>query len=419
MNHRENFCIQPWIHLASYNDGSVPLCCVAQPEQGLNLNYQTPIQIWNSDQFKSARLDFLAGKKLRQCSSCWKEEASGIKSHRQIENYMWERKLGLDTLENLVNSTHSDGRIDHTPLTLDLRLSNTCNLQCVMCRPRDSSKWLADSKKLANILVDSRAKNDWEYKASSINDTDMFDWFERLETQDSLEEFLDDIRHIIFGGGEPLLIKEHDRFIRRLVENGNSQNIELRYHTNGTQLSEEIIELWSHFKRVELLVSVDDWGIRNEYVRYPARWDVIKRNLDRLDTTPDNIDISILTSVHAMNVYHLPEFALEVLNGSWTKICSRSKRMISVGTVHWPQYMSTRVLPTRVKEKISEHWNSFAELNNHERWADRIAPQLDFMNSSDESRLFPALLDYIDKLDSIRPIKFSRVYNDYYTLLTE
>ena len=419
MNHRENFCIQPWIHLASYNDGSVPLCCVAQPEQGLNLNYQTPIQIWNSDQFKSARLDFLAGKKLRQCSSCWKEEASGIKSHRQIENYMWERKLGLDTLENLVDSTHSDGRVDHTPLTLDLRLSNTCNLQCVMCRPRDSSKWLADSKKLANILVDSRAKNDWEYKASSINDTDMFDWFERLETQDSLAEFLDDIRHIIFGGGEPLLIKEHDRFIRRLVENGNSQNIELRYHTNGTQLSEEIIELWSHFKRVELLISIDDWGVRNEYVRYPARWDVIKRNLDRLDTTPDNIDISILTSVHAMNVYHLPEFALEVLNSSWTKICSRSKRMISVGTVHWPQYMSTRVLPTRVKEKISEHWNSFAELNSHKHWTDRILPQIDFMNSSDESRLFPALLDYIDKLDSIRPIKFSRVYSDYYKLLTE
>ena len=37
---KENFCIQPWIHLATWNDGSVPLCCIATPEYDLNLNVQ-------------------------------------------------------------------------------------------------------------------------------------------------------------------------------------------------------------------------------------------------------------------------------------------------------------------------------------------------------------------------------------------
>ena len=413
----KNFCIQPWIHLASWNDGSVPLCCIATPEIGLNLNKDTPVQVWNSKQFKTARLKFMAGEKISQCTSCWREESSGIKSHRQIENFMWEKKFGEDTLNKLVEATRLDGSVDHKPLTLDLRLSNVCNLQCVMCRPRDSSKWLADSKKLADTLISPVAKGDWKFKSTSITSTDVFDWFEKMETQNSLDEFLGDIRHIIFGGGEPLLIKEHDRFIRRLVESGNSSRISLRYHTNGTQLNEEIIELWSHFEQVELLISLDDWGNRNEYIRYPAKWSVISKNLDRLDITPDNIVISILASVHAMNVYHLPDFALHVLNSSWKKVCIRSGKMFSVGTVHWPKYMSTKILPIDVKKKIVDHWNSFIELNKHEYWNNRIKSQLDFMMSGDESAMFRDLLDYIDKLDAIRPIKFKDLYSDYYDIL--
>ena len=74
MIEQKNFCIQPWIHLASWNDGQVPLCCIAQPEAGINLNQTTPTEAWNSDQFKRARLQFLAGEQPRQCGSCWKEE---------------------------------------------------------------------------------------------------------------------------------------------------------------------------------------------------------------------------------------------------------------------------------------------------------------------------------------------------------
>lgn len=414
----KNFCIQPWIHLASWNDGKVPLCCIASPEKNLNLNEQTPVEVWNSDQFKTARLDFMAGKQLPQCSSCWKEEAGGIKSHRIIENYVWQKKLGTEFIEDLVKSTHSDGSLSSNPITLDLRIGNTCNLQCVMCRPRDSSKWLPDSKKLASILIVPESKYDWEYKSNSILNTDCFDWFERLETQSALSEFMGDIRHIIFGGGEPLLIKDHERFITKLVESGHSKHIQLRYHTNGTILTEKFIELWNQFKEVELMISIDDWGKRNDYVRYPADWQTVSANLDRLDTTEDNIVVNILTTVHAMNIYDLPSFAKNIIDRQWKKICKRNDGLMSVGTTHWPTYMCTQVLPSEVKDKIVKHWNSFEELNKNPRWVNRIRNQLEFMmNGSDDSK-FPALMDYINKLDSIRPIKFTEVYSEYYGILT-
>ena len=415
----KNFCIEPWIHLASWNDGSVPLCCIASPEEGLNLNSISPKQAWNSEQFKAARLAFLDGKKIPQCNSCWKEEASGIKSHRIIENELWQNKLGTEFLDDLVKSTNPDGSVNHNPITLDLRLGNTCNLQCVMCRPRDSSKWLGDAKKLSVILENGEAKSDWHYKAGSISNTDCFDWFERLETQESLDEFMGDIRHIIFGGGEPLLIKDHMRLIKKLVESGASKNIELRYHTNGTMLNEKFIELWNNFKGVSLMLSIDDWGPRNDYIRYPADWSVISRHLDRLDKTSDNILVNFLTTVHAMNVYNLPDFATEIINRDWKKICKTHNSLFFVGTTHWPQYMSTRVLPNRVKDKVTEHWSKFPELTSNKVWINRIGAQLDYMNNLDESHRFPSLMDYIEKLDSIRPIKFGDVYSDWYKILKD
>jgi organic radical activating enzyme len=410
-------CVQPWMHLASFNNGQVPLCCVAQPEQGINLNTQTPIQIWNSQQFKTARLQFLAGEQPPQCSACWREEAAGVKSHRQIENTMWSRILGPEYLQELIASTGEDGTLDRNPITLDLRIGNTCNLQCVMCRPHDSSRWLADSRKLAQSLTSPGARGDWEYKATSIKSTDCFDWFSRLETQNALGEFMGDIQRIVFGGGEPLMLKEHLEFITRLVESGHAGNITLGYHTNGTQLTERFIELWSHFKAVELMISVDDWGQRNDYVRYPSSWSTLLANLDRLDNTADNIKVNILATVHAMNIYNLPEFAQQVLDRGWSKIGSRNHGLFFVGTTHWPQYMSTQVLPATIKDQVASHWAKFPAIMEHPQWRNRIHQQLEFMLSRDESSRFPDLVDYIDRLDDIRPIKFKDLYSEYYQLL--
>lgn len=35
----KTFCILPWIHAATYNDGSALLCCAAQNSEKLNWNY--------------------------------------------------------------------------------------------------------------------------------------------------------------------------------------------------------------------------------------------------------------------------------------------------------------------------------------------------------------------------------------------
>ena len=143
----KKFCILPWMHMATYTDGTALLCCLAQPtqDQRINLNNADISAVWNSYYWKNARKDMLAGKALKACMHCWKEEAAGIRSHRMNENNLWAKKLGREYINDLIRSTNEDGSLDQDVITLDLRLGNTCNVQCVMCRPTDSSKWVRDA----------------------------------------------------------------------------------------------------------------------------------------------------------------------------------------------------------------------------------------------------------------------------------
>ena len=171
----DSFCILPWIHMATYTSGHALLCCVAKASPQ-NLNKKNVSEIWNSEEWRQARKDLLAGKQIPQCDYCWKEEASEIRSHRFNQNYIWYRDLGEDYIKELINKTEPDGTLPEDLITFDFRLGNTCNLQCVMCRPRDSSRWLNDAKKLARTLQ-TDAKYDWESKIQMNHDN--FEWYKK------------------------------------------------------------------------------------------------------------------------------------------------------------------------------------------------------------------------------------------------
>ena len=403
--------------MATWTDGSALLCCVAKNSEQYNLNDQTVKQIWNSEHWKDARKKMLAGEKVSACDHCYKEEAAGIRSHRINENVLWTRELGKEKIDSLIEATQEDGTLDEDLVTLDLRLGNTCNLQCVMCRPQDSSMWLKPGKKLVDILA-TDAKWDWKHKIDI--DTTKFEWYKKENLWQEFEPMFANIRHMIFAGGEPLLIKEHFRLLKRLVETGHSKHINLRYHTNGTTLPQEILELWKEFSYVELMVSLDAWGEHHDYVRYPADWSIILNNLKTLDNTPDNIEIKILCTVHALNIFYIPEFANNLLNCNFKKIGMRHHNgLFHAGTVHWPRYLCTQVFPKEIKKQIRDKWESNTTLYELPQWKDKISQQLNFMDQEDLSELYPQFLDYIQGLDTVRNTSFKDTFTEFYNILGE
>ena len=397
----KTFCILPWTHLATYTDGSAILCCISKSKDNLNLNDKTLDEVWNSDHFKKSRLDLLAGKEIPECRACWDVEKIGMPSHRQIENRIWKNKVGEDYINDLIASTKPDGSLEQRWITLDLRLGNTCNLQCVMCRPIDSSKWVKHAIILKQELQ-TGAKWDWKHKVENYS-TDNFEWYKNPEFLKDFYESAADMKHIIFGGGEPLYIKEHKEILKQLVELGHSSHIELRYHTNGTIYDKEVVELWTKFKFVDVMISLDGAKEINDYIRYPADWDTIERNLHLYDNTSDNISIKLLCTVQALNIYYLPEFAEWLLAQDYKKISKKHlDGVFHTGILHNPFYLCAKALPANAKEKVSIKLSEFVNRHPNNATIQRMSKLIDFMNSEDMSHMHDQTMEYIDKIDQLR-----------------
>lgn len=413
LRNSKTFCIMPWIHCATQTDGSVQLCCVASPIKELNLNNMTWEEVWNSPQYKQARRLMLSDKPVSYCTNCYKEEEAGIRSHRQNENDVWANNwspIKLHELRKIVADTNEDGSIDSGIVSVDFRLGNTCNLQCIMCRPHDSSKWLNDSKRLADDLT-SEAKWDWKHKSNIV--IEQFEWYKNQKFWDSFYESAHNIRDLIFGGGEPILIKQHKELIKYLVKIDHAKNVEIRYHTNGTMIDEELLELWTHFKKTHIMVSLDAHEELNSYIRYPAKWEDIEKHLRIYDnTTGGDIIVDINTTVQALNINWLPEFAEWIWAQDYKKIGKRTlSAPFHAATLHWPRYLCTKVLPLESKNKIADKLRNFMSKHPDNPEIQKWSALIDFMMSEDWSNMLDQTQDYLRVLDKIRPVRFPEIYN--------
>ena len=400
---KKTFCILPWTHIASYTDGSALLCCIANSTNNLNLNNNTLEEVWNSEHFKSTRLKMLAGERVKECSACYNVEDVGIRSHRQIENWIWKNKLGEDYIGQLIASTKPDGSLEQRWITLDLRLGNTCNLQCVMCRPIDSSKWVKQAKILKEELK-TEVKWDWKHKVETYS-VNNFEWYKNESFLTEFYESAADMKHIIFGGGEPLYIKEHKEILKRLVELGHAEHIELRYHTNGTIYDKEVVELWTKFKFVDVMISIDGHEYINSYIRHPADWNTIEQNLHLYDNTPVNIDVKLLCTVQALNIYYLPEFTEWLLAQDYKKISRKNlDGTFHPGILHYPQYLCAKILPAHLKSATTDKLIAFGNKHKDNASIQRMIKVVDFMNSEEWSHLLPQTREYLAKIDELRSL---------------
>ena len=420
-DHGKKFCILPWIHMATYTNGKSLLCCLAQPtdDDRLNLNNSTIDAVWNSYYFKDARKDMIAGKALPACKHCWKEEAAGIRSHRMNENNLWSKKLGREYIDDLISSTKDDGYLEQDVITLDLRLGNTCNVQCVMCRPTDSSKWVRDAE---TIAADSEGavKDDWDWKIRDHKENN-FEWASDDDFWiDEIDPLLPNMRHFIFAGGEPLYLKNHKRFLKKCVESGHAGNIELRYHTNGTIMPDDIIELWSNFKFVELMLSIDGIGDQNYWLRYPTDWSTVEKTLDKVEASPPNIVGKVLCTVSALNIWYLPDFAEWLFAKDYKKIGIHDHQgMFHPGILHFPQYMCAKVLPIEVKHRITEKLNAFIAKYPDKTKVQELQSVVNFMNGEDGSALWPSLLRYIKSIDKMRNTDFTKDFSELWEIMKQ
>lgn len=428
----KTFCILPWIHVATRPNGDARLCCGSNASQATNgildaglvktesgepANFGKDglLSAINNEYMRDVRKTMLAGKIPLSCAKCFEEEENGIISKRVWELYYWENE-GLD-LKEIIDGTDSDGKIPPVIQYLDLRLGHTCNLKCIMCTPHDSSRWVQDHSAITKTVKSPIVLKQIMW------DADKFDnyWYEKPELWTEIFDQIPNIRQLYFAGGEPLMIKEHKRFLEEIVARGYAKNITVRYNSNGLFVDDYIINLWSNFKEVRFAFSIDAVGDRNYYIRYPADWETIVKNLHRLDNTPDNIKIGIACAVQIFNIKHIIDFAKWKIQQNFKKInlfkvneVVAGGGIINMHMLYIPTFLSARMLPNEDKQQLVKDfadfkdwlWNNYTQdddfwKHNPNGWK-RWEGILSFVLAEDHSSQLPDFKEYVSNLDSIR-----------------
>lgn len=442
----KTFCALPWIHLATRPNGDMRLCCGANASgagedhsvglikngEGVPVNFgkETPLSAWNNEHMRTIRKTMLAGEIPKSCTKCFEEEKNRVVSKRLWEMYDW---MGdeLD-YQQLIKDTKEDGSVPDKIQYLDLRLGHTCNLKCAMCSPHDSSKWTQDYDRVVSTVKSPIILKQIEWDKDTFNNQ----WYEKPEFWDDINNQIPNVKRIYFAGGEPLMIKEHKRLLEEIIRQGYAGNINLRYNSNGLMLTDEILELWSHFKRVNFSLSIDSLTDRNHYIRFPTDWDDVMKILHKLDNTPDNIYPSIQVAVQVLNIEHLPDFAKFVIGQKFKKVNKQKLGEFVAGggifnmhLLYIPTFLSARILPQEHKERIRE---KFMEFKNwlYENYSDdylfwkknpygwnRWNAILRFVEDEDHSHLLPEFKEYINTLDGIRNTDSKSIFPELKELL--
>lgn len=355
-----NFCILPWIGIETSPLGNIRPCClnnenIHENNIDLELKNTSLTDAFNSSYMKKLRQDFIDGNKPASCQRCWDEEDSGRVSKRQNS---WAR---LNTYVKDIDFTNVDsGKL----MFLDLKLGNICNLKCRICGSFSSSKWAQEE---INIYTDNEKAKENLKNGRWPRESEKF-W------QD-LKQIISQTRYMEFTGGEPFLIEEHFELLEFAVEQGLAKDIELHYNTNGTQFPKIGLELWPHFKKVEIALSIDDIGPRFEYQRYGAKWNDVMRNLDKfynLRETSNNIVLQLCMTSNVQNFYYIDEMC------DW--ISKQKFDSVYFNVLHDAWYFNIGRLNAQAKDMINKKLKNYNGPYDYE-----VKNLLEFMENGEDS----------------------------------
>jgi MoaA/NifB/PqqE/SkfB family radical SAM enzyme len=375
-------CILPFINLEARTDGTMAVCCImqesAKKEDGTEFNLSngdTLSDVKNSKWLKELQQKFLNNEKLDACRNCWHEEQAGIQSKRLRENFYWG--------EEFIPNTKA----------LDLKLGNICNSKCRICSSFASSQWAAEELKI----------NPQNENAKKFNKQGMWPKSNENFWRD-IDSHLKDIEKLEFFGGEPLMIERHYEILERCVELGIANNISLSYNTNGSIFPEDKISLWEQFKKVEIFVSIDDVSKRFEYIRFPGNFTEVIANLGHFSKlNPDIFSIGIFQTISIFNIMHMTELT-EFIKSHFNNID------IHYNMVFTPDHISPKVLPKRIKEKITLRYQNSK--------LDHVNNTLKFMNGEQYSKdEYINFLIQTKQIDKFRKEQFDKVFPDLFKFI--
>lgn len=262
---KRSFCILPFIQTVVRTDGMISPCCVIPG--WMDIRQHTIQDFWHDHALKEIQDAMMRDEMLEVCSQCYRSEQQSGQSMRLDNLEQHHVDIALTTDEILDQHGFRDLP---APRYIEMHVNNVCNLKCLTCRPEDSSMFLAENLQLG---ISNHRQVDY-----SIPEDIMVRRLQEL--QDNQLDYLD------LRGGESMLVPQVKNFLHDLPEQHHIKM--LRLQTNGTiPLTDEWQTILRKFPKIGMMLSVDAYGDHNHYIRYPADWREIERNIEIMRGMPN------------------------------------------------------------------------------------------------------------------------------------
>lgn len=392
LNESKTFCMFPWVHLNATPKGDVYPCCSNDYTTPVgNTKEQTLKQIFNSPKMKELRVDMLNERKNKICDFCYKHEEAGPHSFR---NYSKEHFAKY--FDEVVPTTQEDGTVDEFKMRyFDIRFSNICNFKCRTCGSEFSSQWGMEMQK------------NFDPKHPIVIHVD--------DNKGSvLEEVLTHIEHIdlaYFAGGEPLITDEHYTMLEEMIRLGRT-DITLRYNTNASNIKykkHDVLDLWKHFKKIELSCSIDHYGERAEWLRKGTDWGKVEENLLTFREL-DYVSFQMNTVFSIFNYPTIGEF-YEYLRKK--NIVRRNDWYHSLYLAVHPSYYCAKSLPKELKAIAKQKALAWAKYNEEDgtSLSRLVVDAVNFAGDKDQWQdTRKEFLQHTASIDRIRDENFWKVF---------
>lgn len=301
-------------------NGNLSPCCIITSEGS---QFIETSQFTTDANLLSVRESFANGRLLENplCNECRIHEENGTVSH--AGRISWLNK--------------KDETASILPRYLDISFSNTCNYDCVMCNPYNSSKWEQFYK---------NNKNRFSFLSGHpLFNFDKMDSISYDQIDDIIKNWGPTLERVTVKGGEPFYDKKALYFIKRIAE--VNPNLSLSFSTNGSILNDDILKTLLRFKNVAPTLSCDGIGKVYEWIR-GGSWETYYNNMK---TFSQHFHRSTVISV-CLSVYNF--LSMEELLDLLTDHGLRWQILVATNTYlnynHIPKSIYDKIMPNLTKK---------------------------------------------------------------------
>lgn len=389
------FCVAPFINF--YYKGSkfrslLRPCCESRTDSVDDIiDYK---EYWSGDFLQEVRRDMLSNKQHNICTRCVEvENSGGFNARKFYKNIL--KKTEILKKEKIVFNIKTGNQFN-SPLSIDYRGSNLCNLKCRMCHPASSSEIAKE------VLNNSSA-----FKSIKISTTSSFLYSENKNVNTFINQIpFKDITRIKFLGGEPLLQEDVYQGLEKVIlESTNPLNVDIAFTTNATNFPKRFTDVIERFGRVLMRVSLDGVNETYEYVRTNGNWNSIKDNFNKIfekNYAKDRVSMGfsfVIQAYNAFNIIDLLEFCIVV---------KRKNYSIWVDPYFSPieqDFLSTKVLYKEDKEYIISQLDDFKKRHPDQNFSTdikKIIENFDSNRKGTEEDLRAKFKEFTLVMDKIR-----------------